>query len=185
MKWTTPKHPGDSVRITRFKRGDEVGDVRIQWYGETSVKVGSFLPGEVQDLPGDTPKVWPERSQYHRTRDAADSHFEVYVKEALREGWTLVGEEPGNVLFQALRTDDLDAALKLVADALGITDHAVAASMFSSDDCREWKDAARGSRSGMLSAWIRAESLDAALDVPLRDQAVAIPPALTGGGDDR
>lgn len=92
--WRTPKYPGDSILYVGLVRGDEMGDVRVQWYGNglkqedgDSLKVGSFLPGEVQSSPGDTPKVWPERSEYVTDKETAAKLFLAYVTEAVRNGW--------------------------------------------------------------------------------------------------
>lgn len=88
-KWTEPKHPGDDVRILMLHRAGEIGDVRIQHYG-TFVKVGTFLPGEIECSPGDTPKVWPEKHETFRTdnqSDLADAEFDKYVGEAYEAGW--------------------------------------------------------------------------------------------------
>ncbi len=91
--WVTPKYPGDSARITYLSRGDEIGDVRIQDYGDLSVRrqyrVATFLPGNESMSPGDTPKMEPEKSQWfdHHDRAAADRLFDAYVVEAQLAGW--------------------------------------------------------------------------------------------------
>ena len=92
--WTEAKYPGDAVRIQMLYRRDargviELGDIRIQHYGHF-VKVGSFLPGEVECSPGDTPKTWPEESFTFRGDnqcDLADAEFDKYVQEAYADGW--------------------------------------------------------------------------------------------------
>lgn len=89
MTWTTAKYPGDAVRITMIRRGNEIGDVRIQHYDVAGrVRVGSFLPGCVVESPGDTPKTEPEKHEWCRTRAHADLVFDQYVGQAQAEGWT-------------------------------------------------------------------------------------------------
>lgn len=91
--WTEAKYPGDAVRILMLKRGHgremELGDIRIQDYGDF-VKVGTFLPGETECSPGDTPKTWPEKHEIFRgdnQTDLADAEFDKYVQEAYAAGW--------------------------------------------------------------------------------------------------
>ena len=92
--WTEPKYPGDAVRMLMLYRGGhgrpvELGDIRIQHYG-TTLKVGSFLPGETECSPGDTPKTWPEKHETFRAdnqSDFADGAFDGYVQEAYADGW--------------------------------------------------------------------------------------------------
>lgn len=94
--WTEPKHPGDRVRNVALKRGDELGDVTIQWY-EASVRVGAFLPGVTQCPPGDTPKTEPEFSCWHsiENKDAANRSFDVYLIAAFQDGWTIYDRNAG------------------------------------------------------------------------------------------
>ncbi len=94
--WTEPKYPGDSIMIARLVKGDEFGDVRVQWYGnglkpkdDDTLKVGTFLPGVVECPPGDTPKCWPEKSEYVYSKDEASRIFVQYVIEAFRDGWSV------------------------------------------------------------------------------------------------
>ena len=84
--WTEPKYPGDAVRVLFLIRGGEHGDVRIQQYG-TFLKAASFLPGMEESLPGDTPKVWPEKSESVHSTFAADEAFDRLVGEAYADGW--------------------------------------------------------------------------------------------------
>lgn len=84
--WTEPKYPGDTVRVLHLKRRDERGSIRIQQY-DTFVKVGSFLPGVVEQPPGDSPKVWPEKSTMLCFGDPADACFDDYVQTAYAEFW--------------------------------------------------------------------------------------------------
>lgn len=99
--WTFPKYPGDAVRILMLYRGHgrdtELGDIRIQDYGDW-VKVGSFLPGEVESSgDGDSPKVWPEKSETPASSFAADALFDNYVQAAYAEGWqNYYPDQPGN-----------------------------------------------------------------------------------------
>jgi hypothetical protein len=92
MAWSTPQYPGDSVRITRLRRKDEIGDVRIQVYTETAVRVATFLPGVSVCLEGDTPKTEPERSAWVVPR-LADRLFDRYVSEARADGWLIYTTE--------------------------------------------------------------------------------------------
>lgn len=86
--WTKPQYPGDAVRILPLQRGDELGDIRIQWQSEGVVKVCAFLPGVEESSPGDTPKVWPEKSSLITSSSfAADELFDTYVSEAYEAGW--------------------------------------------------------------------------------------------------
>lgn len=86
--WVKPEYPGAPVRILNLKRGDELGDIRIQGgITDRTVKVCSFLPGVEECSPGDTPKVWPEKSEYVTNNFAADQLFDQYVGEAYEEGW--------------------------------------------------------------------------------------------------
>lgn len=64
-----------------------------------------------------------------------------------------------NLLTQAMETEDLDEALKLIMDALGITDGGVAGVVFSGFDANQkWADAASVlGRRKMMSDWINAE----------------------------
>lgn len=105
--WTEAQYPGDAVRILMLKRGHGramvLGDVRIQRY-DTSVKVGSFLPGDEECSPGDTPKVWPEKSEWFKSAtyradnqtDLADAEFDRYVQEAYADGWQNYNPESDN-----------------------------------------------------------------------------------------
>jgi hypothetical protein len=85
--WTEAKYPGDAVRIQQLHRAGEIGDIRIQFIRDGLVKVCSFLPGEEECSPGDTPKVWPEKSEYAMSSFAADEQFDKYVGEAYADGW--------------------------------------------------------------------------------------------------
>ena len=93
MTWTTAQYPGDWVRQIRLRKGDEHGSIAIQDYSSTVVhprynyKIGAFLPGEIQDLPGDTPKIWPEKSEQVEDKAAADRIFDAYVQAAVADGW--------------------------------------------------------------------------------------------------
>ena len=94
--WTTPRYPGDAVRILMLKRGDELGDIRIQFIHDNSVKVCAFLPGEAECSPGDTPKVWPEKFKFARFVPEADALFDEYVQEAFAAGWQRTYSEDRN-----------------------------------------------------------------------------------------
>lgn len=84
--WTEPRYPGDPVRILELYRGDFLGDIRIQHFGE-SVRVASFLPGVVVVSPGDTPKVEPEKAEWCTSSYRADEVFDKYVQEAYEDHW--------------------------------------------------------------------------------------------------
>lgn len=97
--WTEPRYPGDAVRILLLKRGSgratELGDIRIQFIHDNSVKVCAFLPGETECSPGDTPKTWPEHYQFARSVPEADALFDNYVQAAYAQGWQNYDPEVG------------------------------------------------------------------------------------------
>lgn len=84
------KYPGDAVRMRQLAKGRELGDIRIQDYGpgaKRRYKVGTFLPGVEECSPGDTPKVWPEKSFWTNDSVEAVRVFTNYITDALTEGW--------------------------------------------------------------------------------------------------
>lgn len=92
--WKEPKYPGDSILQVDLVRGDEWGDIRVQWYGngmkptpDDKLKVGAFLPGYETSSPGDTPKWWPDKDEWVDSRLAASSVFMKYMIAAIRDGW--------------------------------------------------------------------------------------------------
>lgn len=90
----TPQYPGDSVRMQRLERRGELGDIRIQWYGNGCPSIGpwrvaAFIPGRDVFNPGDTPKVEPEADEWCDERAAADKQFIAYVARAIIDGWVL------------------------------------------------------------------------------------------------
>jgi hypothetical protein len=90
MTWRTPQYPGDTVRILDVRKDAEVGSIRIQAYGNPSnptFKVGTFLPGEIECAPGDTPKVWPEEFEWTKSVEIADQIFDAYTEKAFADGW--------------------------------------------------------------------------------------------------
>lgn len=90
--WTVPRYPGAAVRIVALRRGEEIGDVRIQHYGN-NVRVAAFLPGRVVELPGDTPKTEPENYAWYPVPDRArraDEVFDCYLDQAKADGWVVV-----------------------------------------------------------------------------------------------
>lgn len=101
--WTTPRYPGDAVRIALLIRsdqyGDELGEVRIQDYGPTvktnRYHIGAYLPGVCECHPGDTPKTEPDRSAWFSTPEAADVAFVQFVDVARTEGWADYNRETG------------------------------------------------------------------------------------------
>lgn len=86
--WTEPKYPGDSMLRVDLVRGDELGDVRVQWYDDTTLKVGAFLPGVTECSPGDTPKTWPEKFSWVTTKDEASKQVVQFLIAAYRDGWS-------------------------------------------------------------------------------------------------
>lgn len=94
---TAAKYPGDSIMTLRLilrhlPHGDELGSIRVQDYGQgmrERYKVGAFLPGVVQDLPGDSPKVWPEHEQWTNDLSLARCFFYLMAGKALVDGWDL------------------------------------------------------------------------------------------------
>lgn len=85
-------YPGAPVLLTNLARREEVGDVRVQDFGKSNkagyqFKVCSFLPGVVEESPGDTPKVWPEVHQYTGDFNEATAIFLRYVEQARAAGW--------------------------------------------------------------------------------------------------
>lgn len=89
-KWEPAKYPGGVVRITMLCKGDELGDIRIfDRLGSEQYRVGSFLPGETECPPGDTPKTWPEKSKWCPDQKSANRVFAAYLKAALNEGWSI------------------------------------------------------------------------------------------------
>lgn len=85
---TEATYPGDSVLISMFTRGAELGDIRIQRYGDASFRVAMFLPGVPVCNPGDSPKTEPEQSEWFTTEPAARNVYNLYRTAALRMGWT-------------------------------------------------------------------------------------------------
>lgn len=87
IKWKEPNYPGDAVRMIMLVRNDEIGDIRIQHHGATGLKVCAFLPGVTECPPGDTPKTWPEESEWVTSEDAANRLFAQYEAKARANGW--------------------------------------------------------------------------------------------------
>lgn len=86
--WTEPKYPGDAILRVDLVRGDEFGGIRVQWgFKDDQLKVGAFLPGVEECPPGDTPKVWPEKSEMVADKAAASKAVVRYLVEAIRDGW--------------------------------------------------------------------------------------------------
>lgn len=91
--WMDHKHPGGTARVLTLKLSTaegndyEIGDVRIQVYGEQSFRVGTFLPGVYHCSPGDTGKTEPEKCEWVKTTYKADEVFDQYVQEAYEAGW--------------------------------------------------------------------------------------------------
>lgn len=92
-------YPGAPVLLTSFARCGEYGDVRVQDFGKANkagseFKVCSFLPGIVEETPGDTPKVWPEIHQYTGDFNEATAIFLRYCEQARAAGWEQQNEKP-------------------------------------------------------------------------------------------
>jgi hypothetical protein len=66
-----------------------------------------------------------------------------------------------DVLATALRLPDLDAAVKTIQDALGITDGDRAGYEFSVADSRTFKDMMPDECADFIASWFRGELLDA------------------------
>jgi hypothetical protein len=67
-------------------RADEIGHVCIQHYG-ANVRVAAFLPGRVYHVPGDTPKVEPNKAEWCSSSFKADEVFDKYIQEAYACLW--------------------------------------------------------------------------------------------------
>lgn len=80
--------PGGTLTRVDLVRGDEVGEVRAQWYSDqpNGIRVGAFLPGTYTCIPGDTPKQEPEVSCWV-SADAVDRTMATYVESAKAAGW--------------------------------------------------------------------------------------------------
>ena len=93
--WIAPPdrgwYPGVTVASTSLARGDVLGMVCIQDYGERTkggrYRVGKFLPGITECSPGDTPKTWPEESWWVDGGGHAYELLLQYHREALYAGW--------------------------------------------------------------------------------------------------
>lgn len=84
---TTPKYPGDSIRIALLRRGTEFGDVRIQKYDSGNYRVGSFTPGHETNIPGDTPKMEPDLDLWCGSPADAMREFDHQLARAHKKGW--------------------------------------------------------------------------------------------------
>lgn len=88
MKTETLLYPGAPVLLKSLKRDGVEGDVRVQKYDETHFRVASFLPGVVVELPGDTAKIEPEKSQWvYGSIEEAQEFFVRFIQEAEALGW--------------------------------------------------------------------------------------------------
>jgi hypothetical protein len=83
----TPRYPGDATRTALLKRGDELGDVRIQKYSNENYHVAAFTPGYETSSPGDTPKMNPDHGEWCSTAARADAEFAFRLARAHAEGW--------------------------------------------------------------------------------------------------
>lgn len=86
-KWKEPLYPGDSVRDLALVRKDEIGFLAIQHHGKAGLKVCAFLPGVTECPPGDTPKTWPEESEWATSEQAANQLFDQFEAKARAAGW--------------------------------------------------------------------------------------------------
>lgn len=104
IAWSAPRRPGDTVRIEYLKRGDEIGNIRIQDYMDSiktkyRYKIGSFLPGEIQESSGDTPKVWPEKHKVSASVAQSNKQFNQYVNSAIcDDGWIIDTEHRSHAM---------------------------------------------------------------------------------------
>jgi hypothetical protein len=80
-------YPGAPVLLICFARGEQTGQVKVQEYDAAQFRVGQFLPGVFEDLPGDSPKVQPEVHQWTSTIEEATTVFERYLESARAAGW--------------------------------------------------------------------------------------------------
>lgn len=88
MTYREPRYPGDTIRTHMLVRGDELGDIRVQWVGgKREMKVCAFIPGNTECTPGDTPKTWPDLYRYCETQELADTYFQQFVQNAYAQGW--------------------------------------------------------------------------------------------------
>jgi hypothetical protein len=76
------------------------------------------------------------------------------------------------LIRRALRTNDIDAALKPLQDALGITEGDVAGVFFSRDTLTQWTVGDLYARAALLAQYLRLECLDGAVtnDPPAASQ---------------
>lgn len=86
------RHSGDMIRVVDLIRGDEIGMIAIFDNLDCATpgnryRVGSFLPGETQCSPGDTPKTWPEQHEMTDDKAKANRLFADYLTAANRDGW--------------------------------------------------------------------------------------------------
>jgi hypothetical protein len=91
IDWTVePAHPGDMIGATALRRADDIGLVCVQHYGSI-LRVATFLPGREIFLPGDTPKVEPERYVMLSTDDrvGAERQYSAYLRDAQDAGWVI------------------------------------------------------------------------------------------------
>ena len=82
-------YPGEGVRVQSMthEAADLFGCVVIQRYAADRFRVGTFLPGVTEIVPGDSPKTEPEQCCWFDDIKWANWAFESYVQDAKRNGW--------------------------------------------------------------------------------------------------
>lgn len=185
-----PPIPGHAVRIIYLKRGDELGDIRIQWMDAGSYRVGTFLPGNTVSNPGDTSKTEPEKNEWVGSRSAADEIFDRYVAEARAEGWTDYDRNAGAAPVKPKRAKrvrpksktqrwadaagEAASALSEIEDALGRFTDAMA-------DLRGVQEEYEGAKDNMpenLQSSAYGEKLQAVVDLEIENAADTIQSAI-------
>lgn len=184
-----PPIPGDAVRIIYLKRGDELGDIRIQWF-DHAYRVGTFLPGNTVDNPGDTPKTEPEKHEFKNIRTAADAVFDRYVAEARAEGWTNYDRNAGTAPVKPKRVKrvrpksrparwadaagEAASALSEIEDALTRFSGAMEDLRAVQEEYEGWKDSLNeGAAAGPMG-----EKLNAVCELEIESKAEAIESAI-------
>lgn len=87
-----PDYPGASAHEIAITKGEDHGSVRIMDYGpgvSTRWRVALFMPGVYQELPGDTPKTWPEQDHWTNDWALAVEIYAGYRALALSHHWRI------------------------------------------------------------------------------------------------
>lgn len=84
----TPRYPGYAIRIVYLRRGEETGDVRLEWYSDESYRVAAFVPGRMTCVTeGDTPKMEPEWHEWVGSLTMAEHEFYYRIARCKADGW--------------------------------------------------------------------------------------------------